>query len=364
MAKNATPSKIAATKGYGAEVVLHGSIWDEANEKALELVEERGLTYIHPVDDPDLIAGQGTVGLEILEDFPEVELVIVMAGVRKGIERAGLILMPTLFIILIGLTLWAATLSGSDQGYAFYLRPSLDALLDPAVFQQAAGQAFLSLSVGMGIMITYGSYLPRRENVNQKAVLVSLSDFSVAFIAGLIVFPVIFALGLSDQVGDSTIGTLFISLPGAFYEMGTGGRVVGFVFFVALVVAGLTSSFSLLEVGTASFMDEFKLSRKTAAAIAGIGAAIAGLFPALPQNTLGVLDKVVGELLVVAGVLGVALFVGWAMEHPESELLEGTSPLFRRLVPVAMFLLRYVIPPFIGVVLWFSFKDTVALVFD
>ena len=293
-----------------------------------------------------------------------VTILIVMAGVRKGIERAGLILMPTLFIILIGLTLWAATLSGSDQGYAFYLRPSLDALLDPAVFQQAAGQAFLSLSVGMGIMITYGSYLPRRENVNQEAVLASLSDFSVAFIAGLIVFPVIFALGLSDQVGDSTIGTLFISLPGAFYEMGTGGRVVGFVFFVTLVVAGLTSSFSLLEVGTASFMDEFKLSRKTAAAIAGIGAAIAGLFPALSQNTLGVLDKVVGELLVVAGVLGVALFVGWAMEHPESELLEGTSPLFRRLVPVAMFLLRYVIPPFIGVVLWFSFKDTVALVFD
>ncbi len=80
MAKNATPSKIAATKGYGAEVVLHGSIWDEANEKALELVAERGLTYIHPFDDPDLIAGQGTVGLEILEDFPDVELVIVPIG--------------------------------------------------------------------------------------------------------------------------------------------------------------------------------------------------------------------------------------------------------------------------------------------
>jgi len=80
MAKNATPSKIAATKGYGAEVVLHGSIWDEANEKALELVEREGLTYIHPFDDPDLIAGQGTLGLEILDDFPEVELAIVPIG--------------------------------------------------------------------------------------------------------------------------------------------------------------------------------------------------------------------------------------------------------------------------------------------
>ena len=86
-----------------------------------------------------------------------VTILIVMAGVRKGIERAGLILMPTLFVIVIGLALWAATLSGSGQGYSFYLRPSLDALLSPAVFQQAASQAFLSLSVGMGIMITYGS---------------------------------------------------------------------------------------------------------------------------------------------------------------------------------------------------------------
>ena len=80
MAENATPAKIAATEGYGAEVVLHGSIWDEANERALELVEERGLTYIHPFDDPDLIAGQGTIGLEILDDFPDVELVIVPIG--------------------------------------------------------------------------------------------------------------------------------------------------------------------------------------------------------------------------------------------------------------------------------------------
>lgn len=80
MAENATPSKIAATEGYGAEVVLHGSIWDEANEKALELMEERGLTYIHPFDDPRLIAGQGTVGLEIMEDFPETEIVVVPIG--------------------------------------------------------------------------------------------------------------------------------------------------------------------------------------------------------------------------------------------------------------------------------------------
>ena len=148
-------------------------------------------------------------------------ILVVMAGVRKGIERAGLILMPTLFVILIGLMVWAATLSGSAEGYSFYLMPSFDALLNPRVFQQAASQAFLSLSVGMGIMITYGSYLQPRANLNQEAALVSLSDFSVAFVAGLIVFPVIFALWLNDQVSESTIGALFISLPRGF--LGNGG---------------------------------------------------------------------------------------------------------------------------------------------
>jgi threonine dehydratase len=83
MAENATPSKIAATRGYGADVVLHGSIWDEANEKALELVRDEGLTYIHPFDDPELIVGQGTLGLEIYDDLPEVDLVVVPIGVSR-----------------------------------------------------------------------------------------------------------------------------------------------------------------------------------------------------------------------------------------------------------------------------------------
>lgn len=102
MAENATPSKIAATRGYGAEVVLHGSIWDEANEKALELVEERGLTYIHPFDDPDLIAGQGTVGLEILDDFPDVELIVVPiggGGLISGISMAAKSIRPNIRIV-------------------------------------------------------------------------------------------------------------------------------------------------------------------------------------------------------------------------------------------------------------------------
>ncbi len=292
-----------------------------------------------------------------------VTITIVMAGVKKGIERAGLILMPALFLILIGLAIWAATLPGGEKGYSFYLKPSFDALMNPSTFRQAASQAFLSLSVGMGIMITYASYLPRNENLNRQASLVALSDFSVAFISGLVVFPVIFAFGLSEEISESTIATLFISIPRALLEMGLVGQVVGVAFFVALVVAGLTSSVSLLEVGTATLMDKFGLKRKPAALITGVVAAGIGVFPALSLKTLGVMDKITGELLVVGGVVGIAILVGWRMKSATSELVEGATPFFRRLVPIALFLLRYLVPPFLAVILWLSFRDTHKMIF-
>ena len=288
-------------------------------------------------------------------------VLVVMVGIRKGIERASVIMMPTLALLLIGLAVWAFTLTGSAQGYSFYLRPSVEQLLNPTVLKQAASQAFLSLSVGMGIMITYASYLSKQQNIGREAITVSFADFSIAFIGGLVVFPVIFALGLSDEVSGATMGALFISLPGAFVEMGLMGRVVGSVFFGSLVLAALTSAFSLLEVVTASFMDEFQIPRKAAAVGAGVIAAAVGLLPALSQTMLGIMDKVAGELLVVLGVLGMSLLVGWVMKDPVAELVEGASPFFQRIAPAAIFTIRFVVPPLIAIVLWFSLKDTVAL---
>ena len=131
----------------------------------------------------------------------------------------------------------------------------------------------------------------------------------------------IFALGLSDQLGESTIGALFISIPAAFIEMGVVGQVVGFVFFSTLLVAALTSSFSLLEVVVASLMDELKLTRRKSALIAGIVAAAAGILPASSQSALGIMDKLAGEVFVVAGALGSVLLAGWVLKDPLSELL-------------------------------------------
>lgn len=289
-----------------------------------------------------------------------ITVAVVHRGVRKGIEQASLVLMPLLFVLLLGLVFWASTLPGSDRGYEFYLQPSFADILNPTVIKQAAAQAFLSLSVGMGIMITYSSYLDSRHDLAQEAVTVSMFDFSVAFIGGLIVFPVIFALGLSDQVGESTIGALFISVPAAFVEMGDVGRFVSIVFFVALLVAGLTSLISLLEVVVASLMDGFGMRRGPSTLAAGLIAAAAGVLPASSLSALGTMDRIAGEIFVVAGALGSLVLAGWMLKEPLEELRAGASPLFARILPGLVFTIRYLAPVFVAIVLWFSVSDFVA----
>lgn len=309
----------------------------------------------------DVATGPAAVAFHVL--VMAVTTGIVLMGVKKGIERVAVIFMPILFLILISLAVWAATLDGAGPGYTFYLTPSIDALLDPVVIQGAASQAFFSLSVGMGIMLTYGSYLTGSENLSREAVIISLADFSVAFIAGLVVFPVIFALGLSGEVTESTMGALFISLPGAFVELGTVGRVVGVGFFLALTVASITSTVSLLEVVAAVGIDEFKLPRRTATLIAGALATVVGVSAAASSDALGVLDKVAGEFFVVAGVLGMALVFGWRMKEPIKELATGAPEFVARLIPGAVFVIRYILPPVLAVMVWIAFGDMIRTLF-
>lgn len=285
--------------------------------------------------------------------FMAVVVTVVMYGVEKGIERASLILMPALFFILLGLAVWAATLVGSGEGYAYYLTPSFAELLDPVTFAEAGGQAFFSLSLGMGAMLTFASYLSRHENLNREAATIAFSDFGVAFTAGLVVFPVIAALGLQAQVSSSTVGALFIALPGAFVEMGAVGRLVGVLFFGALAVGALTSAVSLLEVVTASVIDEFKIHRRSAAIGAGILITLVGLVPATDLDALGVIDKVT-EWFLAVGALLITIFVGWKMRDPAKEMLDGASGLFRSLVPPMLFFVRFIMPPIIAYVVFYA----------
>jgi len=308
----------------------------------------------------EIASGRGAALWHLL--FMALTIGIVMVGVRRGIERAAMILMPTLFLIVLGLAAWAATLPGAGAGYAFYLQPDLGQLLDPGVISQAVAQAFFSLSLGMGAMLTFASYLSKDTDLNQESVTISFADFLVAFTSGLVVFPVMFALGLQDAVTESTVGALFIALPGAFEAMGGVGRIVGVLFFVALAVGAITSAISLLEVVTSSIIDEFGVSRRNAAVGMGILIALFGLLSANSLDILGLVDQFAGELFLAVGALGMSIFVGWFMKDPITELARGASPGFQAVIPTALVLVRYVLPPVIAVVVWFQIVATIEVV--
>jgi NSS family neurotransmitter:Na+ symporter len=271
----------------------------------------------------EIATGWDAFGFHLL--FMAGTIAIVAGGVRRGIERTALVLMPLLFAIVCGLALYAATLDGVGPGYAYYLRTDFSAIFSREVLTQAAGQAFFSLSLGMGAMLTFGSYLSRDNHLPNESTLIAGADVGIAFVAGLVVFPLIFALGLSEAVGESTVGALFITLPQAFAGMGGAGRLVGFLFFAALVVGALTSALSLLEVVVASAMDGLGWQRRRAALWMGIAITLLGIPAAWSTEVLGVMDQVANNVFLLGGGLALSIFVGWVMADPVGEVRAGAA---------------------------------------
>ena len=191
--------------------------------------------------------------------FMIITAFIVVRGVSGGIEKASKILMPMLYVILIGLIIYSLTLENAMDGIRFYLLPDISKLNAETIYS-ALGQAFFSLSLGMGALITYGSYIDDKQNIVGSAAMISIMDVSVAFMAGLLIFPLVFSQGQTPSEGP---GLVFVALPGVFNAMGPMvGKVVGGGFFLLLCFAALTSTISLLEVPVAYLVDEKKLPRK------------------------------------------------------------------------------------------------------
>ncbi|MCH7644101.1 MAG: sodium-dependent transporter [Myxococcales bacterium] len=281
--------------------------------------------------------------------FMAFTVFVVVRGVSRGIERTSMLLMPMLFALVVGLAVYAATLDGASAGYTYYLAADFSKLRSLDALKDAAGQAFFSLSLGMGAMLTFASYLGRDVNLPRASVIIAGADISIAFIAGLVVFPMIFALGLSADVSASTVGALFITLPKAFAEMGCVGRVVGVLFFVALIVGALTSAISLLEVVVSSTMDGLGWSRRRAGVLLGIAIAALGAPSAWSTEILGAVDQVANNILLLGGGFALSIFVGWVMAGPIEEAREGAASF-------AWFgswrtLLRYAVPAFLFFVL-------------
>lgn len=246
---------------------------------------------------------------------------IISRGVQKGIEGWTKVLMPILFILLVGLAIRSLTLPGASKGIQFYLSPDLSKI-DSLVIIGAIGQALFSLSLGMGTMLTYGSYLSKKEDLFSSSLWVAFADTGVAFTAGLVIFPALFTIhGLSPAEGPSLI---FKVLPVIFSKI-PGGLIFGTTFFILLTIAAITSTISLLEVPTAYLVDEKKWKRWKAALLLGFISFLLGVPSALSMGSvkclsyiphikidfLSLMDIIWGNLSLIIGSLLISIFVGW-----------------------------------------------------
>jgi NSS family neurotransmitter:Na+ symporter len=281
-----------------------------------------------------------------------------IGGIRNGIERVSKVLMPMLFVLLVVLAAQSLTLPGATQGLAYYIRPDFSAAFSMTVLGAALGQAFFSLSLGNGAMLTYGSYLDRRESIARSVLWVVILDTSIALLAGLIIFPAGFSLPGFDP-GASGPGLIFTVLPQLFASL-PGGQLFGTAFFVLLVMAALTSAISLLEVPVSHIVDQRGWSRP--AAVLGLSTlvfvlaipsalgngAVAWLSDLVPPawggNYLGLMATIWNNFgLPIGGVL-VAVFVGyvWGIDRAADELTAERA--WFPMPAVWGFLLRFVAP--------------------
>ena len=282
---------------------------------------------------------------------------VVARGVKDGIEKWSKVLMPLLLVILIVLCVKSLTLIGAGDGLRFFFRPDFSKITG-RVLISALGQSFFSLSIGMGALITYGSYIGRKDNMTTSAIGVVLADTLVAVMAGVIIFPAAFTFGIQPEAGASLA---FTTLPMVFQQM-TGGYFFCLIFFLLLVIATLTSTISLLEVIVAALTEELHLTRTLAAVLGAVGTGIIGLFATLSFRTgsplhLGgrsvfdLLDHLTASYFMPLGGLLIVLFVGWRMKRADTldELTNGGT-LRAGIRKAILFIIRYIAPVAITVI--------------
>ena len=277
--------------------------------------------------------------------FMALTIGIVAGGVQSGIERGNAIMMPLLALFMAGLLVYAATTPGAGAGYDFLLTLRWDQVT-PRAFLDAMGQAFFSLSLGMGAMITYGSYLERDVNLFRSAWYVALSDTAIALFAGLVIFPLVFAFGLEPAAGP---GLLFRTLPVAFAQL-PAGWLIAAVFFLLVTFAALSSAISLLEVVVAYFVDERGWTRRRAAVGLGLVIFVLGIPSAMGENVLAFMDSLASNYMLPLGGLATAVFAGWVLTRHERRDEVSHPALWRYLFHGWSFLLRYVSPVAVAVV--------------
>ncbi len=286
---------------------------------------------------------------------------IIVGGIQKGIEKYSKILMPILLVLLVILMIRSVTLPGASKGLEFLFKPDFSKLTPTGVLE-ALGHAFFSLSLGMGTMITYGSYISKKENLPSMALQVSIADTVIALMAGIVIFPAVFAFGLEPGSGP---GLIFVTLPPVFQSMPLGG-VFETLFFTLIGIAALTSTISILEVVVAFVCENYNMARKKATIMI---AAITFFFSVLCSLSLGTMsdftifglgffdlfDALSSKILLPGGGLLIAIFVGWVMKKEDvlDEVTNGGEIEFG-LFNAFMFVTKYLAPILIAIVFAYS----------
>jgi len=275
-----------------------------------------------------------------------MSFVVVRAGVKGGIERLSKFLVPVLFGMLCVLLFFSLSLPGAIQGIEFYLTPDFSKLLNPFVWTAAFGQAFFSLSVGVGIMLTYGSYMGE-ERIVKSAAVITIADLLVAILSGLVIFPIVFSFGLDPATG---VKLAFVTLPPIFQNM-SFGSFWGALFFLLLFLAALTSSISMLEVPVATLIDSYGFKRKNATWIVSLIVILIGLPSALSYTTLqlelfgkpllDLKDFAFGTVGIIASGLVLSIIAGWFLDPGIifKEIKGG-----RRIQKLFLIIIRFFIP--------------------
>ena len=287
---------------------------------------------------------------------------IIVKGVEKGIEKSSKIMMPTLFIIILILVGCSVTLPGAGKGIEFLLKPDFSKV-DGNVFLGAMGQAFFSLSLGMGCLCTYASYFSKNTNLTRTAFSVGIIDTFIAVLAGFIIFPAAFSVGIQPDAGPSLI---FITLPNVFQQAFSGIPILAYIFsvmfYVLLALAALTSTISLHEVVTAYLHEEFNFTRRKAARLVTTGCILLGILCSLSLGVtkeftifgLGMFDLfdfVTAKLMLPLGGLLISIFTGWYLDKKLvwSEITNNGTlkvPTYKLII----FILKYVAPIAISVI--------------
>lgn len=290
--------------------------------------------------------------------FLGLTALIVYLGVKKGIEKFSKVSIPVLFVLILAIAVYSVTLPGAGEGVRYLVRPDFSKLTHDA-YAAALGQSFFSLSLGVGTMLTYSSYVSKEENLMASGAGTAGFDLVFAILAGFAIMPAVFAAGLAPTSGP---GLVFETLPYIFAKMGAGGAFISIIvsisFFLTILVAAITSSISMMEVGVAYLVEETGTSRHAATIGIFLFAFCIGLLCSLSFGVLGdvklfgntifnFFDKLCSNFLLTLGALLFSLFVGWKMKKTavREELTNGGMlKINGKLFPVVYFLIKFLAP--------------------